>query len=345
MHVCTTNAWTLGVGCDVGTFCTATATDVISCEWTDAAPTPDADYDYWVFVSDHHTMAADNNSQTSNYTINNVAPVVNGVYLVPNDATNISLNLRGAAAVNIYASSTNVVDQNGCLDLVGATSTVYWENVTGSYGCAADDTDCYEIGAVSCTITDCGGAGDAKATITCDTDLEFIARPTGPSSDVSGTTWFAALHVYDNNGATTTGVTPSGTNVLTNTALDVTQDTIAYGSLKSNENSGTSTASTTIENYGNSPLNVDISGTDMVKGGDSIPIENQEYSLTENFNYGAGTSASSTATEVDLITTVRPTTLAGNNDYLYWGIAIPAVPSGEYKGDNTFAVNLDETGW
>ncbi len=341
LDICSTNSWATSTGCTATTFCTATGTDVISCEWTDTAPTVDTDYNYWGFVKDHHDMEADNNSLNSDYTINNVAPVVTGVYLVPNNGTEILLNLRDAAAINVVASSTTVVDQNGCADILSATSTIYWENATGAYECDADDSDCYPIASGSCTLSDCVGA---QMTITCDTDLEYIARPTDGSSDVSGTTWIASLRVFD-EALSSVGTTTVGTDIQTNTALEITETTIAYGSLKSNENTGTTSATTTIENFGNSPLNVGVSGTDMNSGGDVIPIANQKYDLAAGFDWSsAGTTASIAETPVDVVAG-RPTTLGGTSDELYWGIGVPAVPSGDYGGTNTFAAQLDALDW
>lgn len=341
LEICSTAVWATSTGCAATTFCSDTGTSTISCNWMDTAPTPDAAYDYWVFVKDHHAMPASNNGLNRQYNINNVAPQVSGVSLIPNNGSDILLNLRGAAAVNIFASSTTIVDQNGCADLVGATSSVYWENATNGYACAADDYDCYQIPSGDCVISNCSGA---QATVTCDVDMEYIARPTDASSDVDATAWMAALHVYD-EALSTTGTSTVGTDIQTNTALEVTETTIAYGTLKSNENTGTTSATTTVENYGNSPLNVGISGTNMTSGPNTIPIANQKYDLTYQFDYASqGTAASGVSTAVDTAIT-HPTTVGGTSDYLYWGIGIPVVPSGDYGGTNTFAAQLDGADW
>lgn len=343
LFICDTNSWATSTGCAGTELCNATGTDDIYCEWTDTAPTVDQAYNYWAFVVDDNDMPASNNSLTNNYTIINVAPIVTGVYLVPNDGSDILLNLKEAPATTVIASSTTISDPNGCADLVSASSTIYWSNVVGEYDCAANDDNCYYIPSVDCSITNCSGA---QATVTCDTTLEHFARPTDASSDVPATTWIAAIRVFD-EALSGIGTTTVGTDVKTNTALDVTEATIPYGIIQAGQNSGTSTATTTVINFGNSPLDVELYGTDMTKAPDSIGIEFQEHSLSAYFLYGTGTNATSTMSiDIEDIITPRPTSLTNVYDNVYWGIQIPSgTPSGDYGGINTFSANLDASDW
>ncbi len=356
MHICDNGGYSTSTGCLVTEFCTATGTaaipgasTTISCQWDDSAPTPDTDYDYYVYIKDEHGMPASNNGASSTYTIINVAPSISYVKLMPNDVTEIQLALKATTTVVTASSTENVVDQNGCTDILGATSTIYWSVVSGGYHCASDPDKCYKIASTSCAITDCTGDDDANATVTCTTSMAFHAMPTDGSSYYATTTWYAAIFAFDEalTGATSSKDNGGGTDVKTNTALEVDETLIQYGLVQAGSDTGTSTATTTVNNIGNSPLDCYLYGTDMTKAPDIIEINNQEHDLTAYFPYGTGTDATSTpGTNLEDLDAPKPYT--GNTnifDYVYWGINIPAGrPSGEYKGQNTFQLNIDPDG-
>ena len=128
------------------------------------------------------------------------------------------------------------------------------------------------------------------------------------------------------------------------TAIEVSQALIDYGSLVAGTDTGADNATTTIVNAGNSPLDTDLIGEDMLRNGvgpDYIAAANQEYSLA-GFTYGAGINiASSSQTSVDTVIP-RPTSGVDVDDDLYWGIDVPVVISGDYDGLNTFTAVLDD---
>ena len=352
LHICDDGGWATSTGCVNYTYCTSTWVQAVgnqavnSCNWTDTAPTPDMAYTVYAYIEDEFYLGGTNNGTTTTYTIINVAPEVQGVYLVPNDGNEIQLNIKDAPATMVIASSTNVSDQNGCADLVAATSTIYWSSVSGGYNCAANDNNCYKIGSANCVIGNCVGA---VAEVTCTTTIEYHAIPTDASSFYAAATWLASISVRDEAlfGVGTTSL--PGTDLKTSQAMEVTESEIDYGVLVAGQNTGTDNATTTILNFGNCPIDADISGTWMSDGGvNHFSESQQEFSTTTNFmwNGGDGQSLSSTTPFTLDVDIARPiSTSTDMLDLVYWGIGIPVLQmSGVYSGTNTFEVAIDPDG-
>jgi hypothetical protein len=194
----------------------------------------------------------------------------------------------------------------------------------------------------------CTGANDLNATYICTTTMAFHALATDGSTGNpnSGTNWLGAIRAFDES-LSGVGTTTTGVEVITSTALDVSENEIAYGIVRAGTNTGTSTATTTVVNFGNSPLDTYLYGTNMTTGPNTIDIHWQQHGLTYQFNYGTGTYSTSTPPG-DLENTVinKPTDDITNiTDNIYWGIAIPlGTLSGDYTGHNTFTAALDGSG-
>ncbi len=349
MYVCSTNSWTLASGCASTTLCTgsSSAPDV-SCDYTDTAPTKDRAYNYWVFIKDWHDLAGTANGDTSTYTITNVAPTVSNVTL--NGGQNIGLGLKNAPGTDVLASSTSITDNNGCSDLVSATSTIYLGTVSGGANCTADDNDCYHTTATYCFLSGCTGDpdNDATATFVCSTTMAFHTVPTDADSAAAATSWFARITAWDEaafgSGSYTT---VDGVEVISTAALEVTETMIDYGIIQAGLDTGTNNSTTTIVNFGNTPIDADVSGTDMLRNGvgpELIGIENQEWGIN-NFAYGVGTNMSSTTPATADVVVGRPTSGVDVTDDIYWGILVPlGIPSADYDGENTFTVVEDLDG-
>ncbi|MEA1963064.1 MAG: hypothetical protein U9M94_02370 [Patescibacteria group bacterium] len=354
LYICGSIGWDVSTGCTGSELCHSTSTTPnVSCTFATGTPAIDADYEYYAYVKDQHDFAAADNYATSTYTVNNVAPEVGSVVI--NGGVDIVLNMKNMDEYLATTSSTAISDNNGCEDIVSATSTIYWSSATAEHGCTQDDDDCYPIASTYCTILSgsCEGSSDVDLTYTCSTTLAYHAIPTDESSGntSSSTNWLAGITVFDDDGAYGTATSVSGVDVATLTALDVTEDAIPYLTIKSGENSGDYNATTTIANYGNSPLDAGVDVDDMDKDegpANDIKAENQQFA-TSTFAYGSGTwsveQASSTL-QVDT-DTVKPATGALDiSDEVYWGIYIPVgKPSGAYTGMNTFTAILDSDNW
>ncbi|HAM88504.1 MAG: hypothetical protein US83_C0008G0002 [Candidatus Falkowbacteria bacterium GW2011_GWC2_38_22] len=356
VYVCSTDSWTIGSGCAGTQLCygTSTAPDV-SCSFATSTPAADGSYPYYAFVRDWHNMAAIGNSKTSNYNVNNVAPVIGSVIL--HDSEDIIVNMKGMDEVAATTTSTSVSDNNGCLDVATggyATSSIYWSSVANAQFCAANDNNCYQIGTADCVISagSCTGNSDADLTYVCSTTIAYHAIPTDDATGSPYVTsnWLGSLTVTDDDGLNVTATSSVGVDLITLVALEVSEITIPYNSVKASQNTGAYNATTTIVNYGNSPLDSGVDVNDMDKDdmlGDLIEAENQQFS-TSTFIYGSGSwsveEASSTF-QVDIVA-AKPTSQANVSDQIYWGIGIPAgKPSGTYTGQNVFTAILDDDRW
>ena len=349
LYICDSPGWSVATECDGSILCQGTSTSPnISCDFASGTPVAaDGDYEYYAYVKDQHSFAA-TSSATSTYSINNVAPVVSNVII--NGSKDIILNMKGMDEYLATTSSVSISDNNGCSDIVSATSTIYWSDVTDEYNCAGNDNNCYPIASTHCEIVSgsCASSSDASLAYICSTTLAYHAIPTddATSSPYETSNWLAGITAFDDDGAYGTATSVSGVEVTTLIALHVSEDAIPYLTIKSGENTGTYNATTTIINYGNCPLDSGVD-VDNMTGPDTIEAENQQFA-TSTFTYGSGTwsveQASSTL-QVDIVA-AKPTSQTDVSDEIYWGISIPSgKPSGNYAGINTFTAILDIDSW
>ncbi|RLB04552.1 MAG: hypothetical protein DRG59_10125 [Deltaproteobacteria bacterium] len=344
LYVCRTNDATFSDGCSDDTVCSVTATSSpnATCYYNDIAPTLSGSYTYYAFIFDNHGMAATTNSQINSYTINNIKPVLGTLIL--NNGNDITLNIKGAADVQISASTT-VSDQNGCIDLVSATAVIYMSNATNTYNCTGDYNDCYHINTSSCVKSDCIDDDDFTAVYTCTANIKYFAIPTDNSinNPWEPYNWLSRVIVYD--GTYYEAATSSSVELISSIALNVAEETINYGTIGDNNDTGSINATTTIVNYGNTPINNNLYGIDMnrVPAG-IISVDNQEYNLSP-FVWGSGNDLATSSSLVDIIVP-KPTSSDDVYDEIYWGIGIPLdTPPGDYSGNNTFSALLDQNGW
>jgi len=311
----------------------------------------DGNRTYYAFVKDWHWLAATSNVN-STYTINNVAPTISGGSVFLNAGNNIVLNMKGQAAKTVAASSTAVSDMNGCEDMSSGTSTIYLSGVAGGVGCTASGNNCFQIAQANCAISSCT-AGQALATLTCTTTMDHYAISTfnGAAVGHQAESWYTRLTIIDDNSArgSQSYTTLDGVEVVALAAHDVTQATIGYGTIRSGQNTALANATTTVVNYGNTPLDTNISGDNMRYNANSIEILYQHYNLT-NFDYSnaiaSGTSAVASSSPATVQTNIaRPVDLTNVSQDVYWGIGIPAGrPSGLYAGTNYFDIVQDNAG-
>jgi hypothetical protein len=354
LYICGSNSWTVGGGCDGQEFCQATSTSPdISCTWATTTPAVDNAYSYWAFVKDEHDFAATGNSQTDTYTVNNVAPQVSSVRL--NGSVDITLNIKNASEV-VATSSAIITDNNTCNDITDATSSIYYSAVTNEHNCTPDDDDCYQIGLTSCEVVagSCVGTS-TQASVICSTTLAFHTDPTdgsGGNFPYTGN-WLAGIKGIDDDNAFGVGTTsPSyGVEVITSLALTVQEAGIDYLSVTGGTNTGLVNATTTIENYGNAPLDTQFSGTDMIQAGVTYIIAPEQRFGTTSATYLSlayplpATTTGALLGEVSIVKPDDDVSLTVT-DEVYWGINIPSgKPSGIYNGLNTFQAVLDNNDW
>jgi hypothetical protein len=234
------------------------------------------------------------------------------------------------ATTTVYATST-VTDLNGYNDIETGSSTMY--TTAAGAVCAADNNDCYiESTNSSCSFTNCAGN---SCTLSCAADFYFHADAT----DTDGANeWWAFLEVEDSSGGYDFATSPS-VEVLTLRAMDV-NNAIGYGSVETSSSTGSTNASTTLENVGNVEIDIDVEGTDMTDGYSSSIPASQQIFATSTFDYPSCvtcTPLATTATNYNLdlakpVVAVPPVT-----DDVFWGIAVPfGVSSNPHTGGVLF---------
>lgn len=259
--------------------------------------------------------------QISNLTLNNTTSIV----------------LTEGATTTVYASST-VTDNNGYTDLVTATSTIYRSGVGAD--CTDDENNCYQLGTGSCEFTGCSGS---TCSLQCRADLQYIADPTDVGSSFAAENWLTRVHVVDSAGEYDLDTLISGVELLTLYGLSVDSN-INYGSIEVGQNTGAVNATTTVNNTGNSGIDILLSGTDLESDQTSIAVNQQKFSTT-TFAYGSCSicdllTGSATNVEVDL---PKPTaTTTPSTDDLYWGLNVPSGTAAIlHQGTNTFIATSD----
>ncbi len=236
----------------------------------------------------------------------------------------------------VYATGT-VSDVNGYEDLLYATTTVYRSGVTGM--CTDDDNNCYRINSLDCPFMNCSGN-------TCDVEcafaMQFFADPTDEGSTFELEDWKADLYLLDmsSNEATSTS---DGVDVKTLWAISAITGNINYGTLNLGEDTGGFNINSQVQNTGNTEIDIQVEGTDLINGPSSIPAGNQLFSTT-TFTYSEcviceALSGSATDIEVDL---PKPTSTTPITDDLFWGLYVPTgVNATTYYGQNTFYATQD----
>ena len=259
----------------------------------------------------------------------------------PPTLTNVSIN--GGSNISLIEGTTTPVavtatadDPNGWedLDLTSATAVVYRSGVTDT--CTADDNNCYTLTSSSCTLTSCSGT---SCSLTCTADVQFFAEATDTGSTYESENWLGKISISDEGGLSDTEITPSGVELFTLLALDVTS-TIDYGSLNPGSDTGATNQTTVVTNTGNTLLNPDVSGTNMTGPGASVITVSEQKFSTSLFTYSSGGTVLSLTDQASGITLAKPTSTTPVTDDLFWGISVPSgLESGSYTGQNTFTAS------
>ncbi len=292
---------------------------------TDTGLTNGTSYYYKIFARDNFYNYATGTSAGPFVPSGGGTPVVSNLLL--NGVSAITLVPNSTQSVSVTASTT---DSAGPADIKYATSTIYRSGVGAN--CAASNLNCYQLASSSCTFS------GSSSTVTCTANIAYIAQPTDTST-YAGQSWMAAVTVAGGAGsgsATTTG----GVTLNTLLALNVTTSSVNYGLVAANGSSGNQT--TTVQNVGNAPIALSLSGTSLALSGNpsvTIPVTAEQYSTT-TFAWGAAAQlgiATSTVPGFSLAApTTTTTTVQGN---IFWAIGGFIAPTGTYNGTISFTAS------
>jgi len=326
-------------------------------------PVAHGSYPVKVYVEDNHDMAG-TGTTIQNFTVSNVAPTLDATYGggdgYDGHTDTINDSDKPAAGTSAAVSWTaRVSDLNGDGDIDSAKGELF-DDFAANKLCSANEKNCYLDAACSLEAASSGSGHEATGTdalriVTCNFTVWFNANVT-----TGGTaTWIAFVKPKDGDPEVTT-LADSGSDRYTMPpirALDITQASIAYGTVEIGGTSASQT--TTVENKGNLLMDFTVDGDLMTSGGNNIPIGQQKWHQTSStFDWDAAASDPGPWVLVDTAATnageisgcvnrdiaVRPVHDSGgsSDESIYWKIRIPGTQAaGVYTGTNTFAATAD----
>ena len=249
-------------------------------------------------------------------------------------------------------------DPDGCEDIDAGIETILAAGYVYVYysgawttGCYPDERNCYNGAMVPCTydIGSCTGGADTTSTFTCNTvgyyytatpGLRYYAQPSIDAGD-----WKCTVYPVDEalaTGAPDTGSTPTEVNELLafkvagSSGTYPASDYINYGTINLGEISATA-QQIKVTNTGNLAVDSDIKGSsaNIPCDSGSIPVGNQNYSLSSGFTWYSATADSSTVfhtedsnktLETDLIYADYLDDLDGTTSDIatYWKLKMPS---------------------
>ena len=249
-----------------------------------------------------------------------------------------SITLIEGTTTDIQATGT-ISDANGFSDIYSIMGVMYRTSLGPS--CTPDNNDCYQASSANCNVSGCSGT---SCIATCDYNVWYFAQPTDSGTPWVGDSWSTLMQASDTvySGVTATS---SGVSLLSLLAFETTS-TINYGSFTAGQSMSSLTATSVIRATGNVSMNVNIYGTNMTNGAQSIAVGQQRFA-TSSLSYTSGTTLLVNPGSTVLIDLPKPssTTVTPSSTF-YWGIALPATqPTGNFTGHNTFVGVLNTSTW
>jgi hypothetical protein len=245
----------------------------------------------------------------SNVTVNNQPPGLPAPSLSENP---VNLVPSGTKTIWCYATAS---DPNGGADITSA-SAVFWANTT-TMGDPDNGANHYTV--ASCSL---GTASGNDRPVNCSVNLQYYANNTG---------WTCNITVQDSGALTASNWQPF--NINPSIALSLGSPLIEFGSVMPGSTSGTQNE--VIANRGNDPMDVQVSGTNMVKPpSPPIPVNKIDWSLDPGMSGKSALSGSPyTITTFDL---VEATDGGPSTKSIYWAVNVPTgTPFGTYTGTIT----------
>jgi len=265
--------------------------------------------------------------------LGNVGPSIDGG-LILNGGNNIAL-LEGTTT--LVSATATVSDPNGYTDLSTTTAVIYR---TGSdYTCVPNNNNCYQI--ANCSFSSCAGT---SCTATCSARIWYFAEPTDTSTPWADDTWSAWMHLTDKS-ATSTEAVSAPVEMLT--TLGIAAGPINYGSMAPGGYIDL-TQLQYVTSTGNSSLDIDLYGNNMVLGSSSISADAQHYSQFAGYLYGDGAvlASSSPGTFLDVNIPKPISTSSAASQSFYWGIQLPTpLRTGLYTRTNVFVGVVNTLPW
>ncbi len=342
---------------------------------TFAVPYQDRWYPSYGYIVDNHGLAATSTLQgfPNAFQISNVAPSISAatISLVDYDNVgNLTLTVPQATSGPFKVQFT-VADNNGCqnasttAEIASNITAVYRSGVTQA-GCIDsahyNSNNCYAATSTmfqpyyTCTQdgASCSGSSDSDATFTCTFSFWYNADPTDAATQYTAQDWLASVRATDDNSVASAFTEASVGNELTSfLAFDVSQGSVAFGSLQPGDANDPLVATTTLIAIGNVGLDEDIYGDTMctnwtapdscdaggINTATEIAIANQKVAIASTTAYGSATALTASTSPTSVLVNV-PKTIATSSPaerHTWFGISIPIsiTLAGSYSGQDT----------
>lgn len=221
-----------------------------------------------------------------------------------------AVSLNGGNAITLLPNTTTTVyvnftvsDSNGCSDVFvsgNVTTTIYRSGVLGT--CSLNDQNCYRV---STSTHNCSAGSSANGTSTF--EVQYFAQATDGSSAFPSQYWEALVETRDGSN-NTSSATSTGVDVNGLLAIELVTSTINYGSLNPTSTTGAANKIVSVKNVGNSSSTIQVSGTALKFGSNTIATSSQHYASSSFVFGGSEGELSNTATTISGLTLVPNTT-------------------------------------
>lgn len=251
-------------------------------------------------------------THTSDVTAGNSTPSVSSVSL--NAGSDIVLT---EGTYKWVSTTMTVSDDDTLTDISSVVASLFVASTTGwgDYGpnCTADDLNCYHDTDYSACYKKTE-LDTNTATFECGFKVWYVAYPTASGASWDTSIWTVSATATDMSAAFSNATnTTQQIEIEELTAFAITPSFIDFGSLEPGINTDTSNPTVNIVSTGNSPIDVQLSGTDLTDGSNIILASNQKYE-SSSFDYDTdGIALSGTPTTLELAINPPTSTTTVNN--------------------------------
>lgn len=277
--------------------------------------------EYWVRVRYKNAGGWSDWSAANHFTTALGTPPIASNVTVNGGTGVVSLSSDTATSVPVTAT---LIDTGGCSEISGATIQLYRSDLGSSGG---DDENYRKTGTCSINAGSCSGDGDTSATISCSVDLQYYADPTDATSVNASTNWTASIIPAD----TTPGSPSTQTFEVNSLAAIRTINSLNFGTLGLNQDTGATNQSANIVNTGNENIDVAVHAYGSSPGDNRamtcvsgfIPVQRMKYNVSTGFTYSSGGNQMS-STPIELDVDIPQRTAAETSIPIRFGLQIPA---------------------
>lgn len=230
-----------------------------------------------------------------------------------------TINLAENTTYNIFVHG-EISDADTCSNLnSGSLAGTFYRAGVGS-GCTADNNNCYrKSGGPSCLIYGCDVGDEVTVSFECAFTVQYYIDPTDAGT-YQDEHWVGLISIDDNDANNATGQATTEVNSLV--SLDIS-GSLNYGSIAHNATS--SEQSITIRNTGNSQIDTNFIGSDLICGVGKIPGEHQRYSSSTGEDFANMIALSTTTQQTLQMNLEKQTSGTASEANVYFRLSGPTI--------------------